>query len=224
MPRHIPRWRRWQTRRSTSTRPSTRRGLGRCGPGRGGTPRSRARSPPRSSRWEPTGPTWSGSSTTRCSAMRRRSPGSCRGSPRCGVAPTPGRTPRRGRHRIRVVHRLPVVAHHARRGVVPGALGAHDLWEAFAEIGIRAVHTGPVKLAGGVSGWSRTPSIDGHFDRISMGIDPMFGTEDEYRTMQGTAAERGATIIDDLVPAHTGKGSDFRLAEMNYRDYPGSTT
>lgn len=101
------------------------------------------------------------------------------------------------------------------------ALGGDDLWDAFARIGIRAIHTGPVKLAGGVSGWTRTPSIDGHFDRISMTIDPTFGTEDDYRTMQGAAAARGATIIDDLVPAHTGKGADFRLAEMNYRDYPG---
>ena len=102
-----------------------------------------------------------------------------------------------------------------------GALALDDLWDAFARIGIRAIHTGPVKLAGGISGWTRTPSIDGHFDRISMTIDPMFGTEDDYRAMQATASSRGATIIDDLVPAHTGKGADFRLAEMNYRDYPG---
>jgi trehalose synthase len=27
--------------------------------------------------------------------------------------------------------------------------------------------------------------------------------------------------VDDIVPGHTGKGADFRLAEMNYRDYPG---
>lgn len=101
------------------------------------------------------------------------------------------------------------------------ALGSDELWDAFARIGIRAIHTGPVKLAGGVTGWSRTPSIDGHFDRISMAIDPMFGTEDDYRSMQEAASSRGATIIDDLIPAHTGKGSDFRLAEMNYRDYPG---
>ena len=28
-------------------------------------------------------------------------------------------------------------------------------------------------------------------------------------------------VIDDIVPGHTGKGADFRLAEMNYGDYPG---
>ena len=101
------------------------------------------------------------------------------------------------------------------------ALGAEDLWAAFARIGIKAVHTGPVKLAGGISGWEPTPSIDGHFDRISMAIDPLFGTEDDFRAMCESATSFGGTIIDDIVPGHTGKGADFRLAEMNYRDYPG---
>jgi len=102
-----------------------------------------------------------------------------------------------------------------------GAMGSETLWEAFAKIGIEAVHTGPVKLAGGISGWQSTPSVDGHFDRISMQIDPLFGTEDEFRAMCESAAEYGGTIIDDIVPGHTGKGADFRLAEMNHLDYPG---
>jgi maltose alpha-D-glucosyltransferase/alpha-amylase len=63
--------------------------------------------------------------------------------------------------------------------------------------------------------------VDGHFDRISMAIDPVFGTEDEFRSMCTVAADHGGTIIDDIVPGHTGKGADFRLAEMNFRDYPG---
>lgn len=102
-----------------------------------------------------------------------------------------------------------------------GALGDEALWEAFEQIGIDGIHTGPVKLAGGLSGWQQTPSIDGHFDRISMGIDPLFGTEDEFRDMTETAAAHGGTVIDDIVPGHTGKGADFRLAELNYGDYPG---
>lgn len=94
--------------------------------------------------------------------------------------------------------------------------------EAFAEIGIDGVHTGPVKRAGGISGWEYTPpSVDGHFDRISTQIDPAFGTEDEFRKMCATANWYGGTIIDDVVPGHTGKGADFRLAEMHYADYPG---
>lgn len=102
-----------------------------------------------------------------------------------------------------------------------GALGDEALWEAFEEIGIEGIHTGPVKLAGGISGWEQTPSIDGHFDRISMAIDPLFGTEEEFRDMGQTAAAHGGTVIDDIVPGHTGKGADFRLAELNYGDYPG---
>jgi trehalose synthase len=101
------------------------------------------------------------------------------------------------------------------------ALGADDLWQAFAKIGITGVHTGPVKLAGGITGWEPTPSVDGHFDRIGMAIDPMFGTEDDFRVMCESAATYGGMILDDIVPGHTGKGADFRLAEMNYRDYPG---
>jgi maltose alpha-D-glucosyltransferase/alpha-amylase len=102
-----------------------------------------------------------------------------------------------------------------------GALGDPELWKTFREIGIRAIHTGPVKKAGGLQGWAETPSVDGHFDRISMAIDPLFGSEDEFRRMCEVAGEHDGTIIDDIVPGHTGKGADFRLAEMNYRDYPG---
>ncbi|HKS00874.1 MAG TPA: maltose alpha-D-glucosyltransferase, partial [Arthrobacter sp.] len=96
-----------------------------------------------------------------------------------------------------------------------------ELWQAFQNIGIEAVHTGPVKQAGGISGWQLTPSVDGHFDRISTQFDEGFGTEDEFRTMCEVAAAHGGMIIDDIVPGHTGKGADFRLAEMNFRDYPG---
>ena len=39
------------------------------------------------------------------------------------------------------------------------------------------------------------------------------------------AAAHGGIIIDDIVPGHTGKGADFRLAEMNLRaTTPASTT
>jgi len=100
-------------------------------------------------------------------------------------------------------------------------LGDEALWEAFAQIGINAVHTGPVKEAGGLNGWQRTPSVDGHFDRISSSIDEVFGTEREFRRMVDVAARHGGTVIDDIVPGHTGKGPDFRLAEMKVRDYPG---
>jgi trehalose synthase len=108
----------------------------------------------------------------------------------------------------------------------PGAsflssLGDEALWQAFSEVGVTAVHTGPVKQAGGINGWRATPSVDGHFDRISMQIDSAFGTEDEFRKLCVVAAAYDGIVIDDIVPGHTGKGADFRLAEMAYADYPG---
>ncbi|HET9872195.1 MAG TPA: maltose alpha-D-glucosyltransferase [Propionibacteriaceae bacterium] len=102
-----------------------------------------------------------------------------------------------------------------------GTLGDDDLWRAFQAIGIDGIHTGPVKQAGGLSGWDSTPSVDGHFDRISTQIDEAFGTEAEFRTVCEVAAVHGGTVIDDIVPGHTGKGADFRLAEMKVGDYPG---
>jgi trehalose synthase len=101
------------------------------------------------------------------------------------------------------------------------SLGNEELWEIFEKIGIDAIHTGPVKCAGGISGWQTTPSIDGHFDRISTRIDSAFGTEAEFRNMCDVAGRHSGSIIDDIVPGHTGKGADFRLAEMAFEDYPG---
>jgi trehalose synthase len=102
-----------------------------------------------------------------------------------------------------------------------GTLGDDDLWTAFEAIGIDGLHTGPVKKAGGLVGWDNTPSVDGHFDRISNLIDEAFGTEEEFQAMCEVAAGHLGTVIDDIVPGHTGKGSDFRLAEMKVGDYPG---
>jgi trehalose synthase len=100
-------------------------------------------------------------------------------------------------------------------------LGDEPLWRAFEAIGVTAVHTGPLKRAGGLFGREATPSIDGHFDRISTQIDELFGTEREFRRMCEVAAAHGGIVIDDIVPGHTGKGADFRLAEMKVGNYPG---
>lgn len=102
-------------------------------------------------------------------------------------------------------------------------LGSPKLWQTFQEIGIQALHTGPMSLGGGIVRGEKeySPSIDGWFDRISLDVDPMFGTNEQYRAMSDTAAEHGALIAGDIIPGHTGKGADFRLAEMGYKDYPG---
>ena len=37
--------------------------------------------------------------------------------------------------------------------------------------------------------------------------------------MSGNAAANGAIVIDDIIPGHTGKGADWRLAELGYGLY-----
>ena len=104
---------------------------------------------------------------------------------------------------------------------VLATLGDPALWQALTAIGVKGVHTGPMKRSGGITGQEYTPSIDGNFDRISNDIDPAFGTLDEFLRMTANAAANGAIVIDDIIPGHTGKGADFRLAELAYGDYPG---
>ncbi len=102
-------------------------------------------------------------------------------------------------------------------------IGDPALWKVFHEIGIRGMHTGPMKLSGGIKEGTRelTPTIDGNFDRIRSEIDPGFGSEDEYKAMAKVAKGEGAIVIGDIIPGHSGKGADFRLAERAYKDWPG---
>src|SRR3712207_4438385 len=45
--------------------------------------------------------------------------------------------------------------------------------------------------------------------------------EETFRRLTDVADAHGGSVIDDIVPGHTGKGADFRLAEMAFKDYPG---
>jgi trehalose synthase len=101
------------------------------------------------------------------------------------------------------------------------SLGDPELWRVFRDIGIGGMHTGPMKRAGGIRGREYTPTVDGNFDRISTEIDPSFGTEAQYRAMVRHARDNRAVLIGDIIPGHSGKGPDFRLAERGYGDYPG---
>lgn len=104
---------------------------------------------------------------------------------------------------------------------VLATLGDPELWRCLSIIGVQGVHTGPMKEAGGIRDGVKTPTVDGNFDRISFDIDPSFGTQEEFVAMSRMAAAYNAIVIDDIIPAHTGKGADFRLAEMFHDDYPG---
>ena len=116
----------------------------------------------------------------------------------------------------------PHLADHPARRVVPGRAGRRGACGRRSPRSASRPST-PARSSAraGSRAGSYTPSVDGHFDRISTQIDPAFGTEDEFRAMCGMANWYGGTIIDDIVPGHTGKGADFRLAEMKYADYPG---
>lgn len=111
----------------------------------------------------------------------------------------------------------------------PGAsvldtLGNPALLAALSDVGIDAIHTGPMKRAGSVRNGVYGPSIDGYFDRIELAIAPAFGDLDAYHAMVRNAGKVGVTIIGDLVPGHTGKGPDFRLAERDVPGFPGIYT
>ena len=101
------------------------------------------------------------------------------------------------------------------------ALADEELWKAFAEIGINAMHTGPVKRAGGISGLAAHPECRRPLRPHQHPDRPGVRHRGRVPAMCGTANWYGGTIIDDIVPGHTGKGADFRLAEMKYADYPG---
>ncbi|WP_036113331.1 MULTISPECIES: maltose alpha-D-glucosyltransferase [Luteibacter] len=104
---------------------------------------------------------------------------------------------------------------------VLAALGQHDLWHALSVLGVQGMHVGPTKEAGGLRGREKTPTIDGHFDRIGLDTDEEFGTSAEFSDISRMASVFSGIVIDDVIPSHTGKGADFRLAEMAYGDFPG---
>jgi trehalose synthase len=104
---------------------------------------------------------------------------------------------------------------------VLATLGQPELWNALSTVGVQGIHTGPTKRSGGVTGRDFTPTIDGNFDRIGLDTDPAFGTSEEFVAISRQAAAHNAIVIDDVIPSHTGKGPDWRLAEMAYEDYPG---
>jgi trehalose synthase len=99
-------------------------------------------------------------------------------------------------------------------------IGDAEVLDVFADLGITAIHTGPIKRAGSVQGREYEPTIDGHFDRIELTVDPEFGDEESYRGAVSEASNHGILFIGDIVPGHTGKGPDFRLAERNVGEYP----
>jgi trehalose synthase len=105
---------------------------------------------------------------------------------------------------------------------VMGSLGDPVLWDQLAKIGIAIMHPIGFEQAGPVNGTDFATSTDGGFDRNSTDVEPKLGTNDEAVALSNTARAHGSIVAADIVPLHTGLGPDFRLAEMNYRQYPGA--
>ena len=107
---------------------------------------------------------------------------------------------------------------------VLATLGDPALWDAFAQIGIKALHTGPMKQSGGVTGRTLTPTIDGNFDRIGLEIDPTFGTVEEFQAMSRTATAHGAVMIDDIIPGTPARGRTSAWPSGAWATIPASIT
>ena len=103
-------------------------------------------------------------------------------------------------------------------------LSSPVLHEQLSSVGIKAIHTGPLKRSGSVLNGEYGPSIDGHFDRIELTLEPAYGDQQQYNKMVQSAADHEIKIIGDLVPGHTGKGADFRLAEKCVPGFPNLYT
>lgn len=104
---------------------------------------------------------------------------------------------------------------------VMASLGSPALWDELARLGVTVMHPITFEHGGRLAGMQTMVSTDGGFDRISTDVEPKFGTEDDVRALSMTAKTHGAIVAGDIIPLHTGLGADFRLAEMNYGEYPG---
>lgn len=99
-------------------------------------------------------------------------------------------------------------------------LGSDKLWRLFKEIGINGIHLGPMKVAGQILR-EDSSSTDGGFDPIGFGLDDSYGSLSQYLAFIQTTKKYRSIVIGDLIPGHTGRGYDFTLALMDYKDYPG---
>ena len=159
----------------------------------------------------PPGASWPRSATravARCGSIpygQRRSRAPRRRWPRCGSPRTP---PRRSRP--------------------PGRLGTRRRWATTSSgaLSRRSASTactpGPMKRSGGVRGRElhahRRRQLRPHQHRDRPGLRHRGAVQGHGR---GTRAAHGAVVIGDVIPGHSGKGADFRLAERGYGDYPG---
>jgi len=94
-------------------------------------------------------------------------------------------------------------------------LGSKKLWDALQELGVQGLDPGPLQLQGKME---HGCGVDAP---ISLQIDPLLGTKEQYQSLVQVAKDHNGILIGSVIPGHTGKGPDFLLALKNYQDYPG---
>ena len=153
---------------------------------------------------------------------RRARPPALRHGHHVAATRTPAPTPRAAiDDGARLVHRLPAVADRRARSIVPrhprrrGAVGG------VRRIGI----TGRAHRPGEARRRPRRLDADArrrrHFDRISTPSTPCSARGRVPHLCDAAAAATAARSSTTSCPGHTGKGADFRLAEMALRRLPG---
>jgi trehalose synthase len=94
------------------------------------------------------------------------------------------------------------------------------LWGGMEDIGFRAMHAASTHRTGEIRGTVVEPSPPGVAAEVSLGVAPSLGGEQAYAALAGTAARHHGVLVGDILSWRTGKGADFRLAELGFQDYP----
>ena len=131
----------------------------------------------------------------------------------------------RHQHRRRVVHRVSDLAHHAAGGVVPRRPRARRS-SGTRSSASESTRCTPVRSSEPAESWAgaRRPSVDGHFDRISTQIDPLFGDEEEFRRLTMSRTRMAAASSTTSCPATPARALTSGWPRWRSRTTRGSIT
>lgn len=100
------------------------------------------------------------------------------------------------------------------------ALGEGTRLRQLAELGVQGIFLSGTADTG--DEWAgRSPARGLGEDGVSFAFGRLTGTEEDYARLLGGLSEAGLLAGGTLLPANTGMGPDFFLAERSVRDYPG---
>ena len=94
------------------------------------------------------------------------------------------------------------------------------LWGGLEDIGFRAMHAASTHMAGDIRGTAVEPAPPEITAGISIGVAPFLGGEEAYTALVETATRHHGVLVGDILSWRTGRGADFRLAELGFQDYP----